>query len=51
MLCTLSGLANVWLGSQTRLRAVRERIVMLVVPPHAVRTVIASVGVSRYATT
>lgn len=51
MLCTLSGLANVWLGSETWLHAVRERIVLLVGSPHAVRTVIASVGVSRYAVT
>lgn len=48
MLCTLSGLAGVWLGNQSWLRAAREQTVMFVGPTHAVRSVIACVGVSRY---
>lgn len=46
---TLSGLAGVWLGHQSWLRAVREHTVVLVGPPDTVRSVIACVGVSRYA--
>lgn len=48
LLSTLSGLASVWLGGQSWLHAARERTVMFVGPPHAVRSVIACVGVSRY---
>jgi hypothetical protein len=48
LLCTLSGLAGVWLGGQSWLCAARERTVMFVGPPHTVRSVIACVGVSRY---
>lgn len=50
LLCTLSGLAGVWLGNQSWLLAVREQTVMFVGPPHAVRSVIACLGVSRYVT-
>lgn len=49
LLCTLSGLANVWLGNQSWLRAAREQTVVFVGPPQAVRSVIACVGVSHYA--
>ena len=48
MLCTLSGLANAWLGGQSWLAAARDQTVMFVGPPHLVRAVIACVGVSRY---
>lgn len=48
LMSTLSGLAGVWLGSQSWLRAVRERTVVFVGPAHLVRSVIACVGVSRY---
>ena len=48
MLCTLSGLANAWLGGQSWLEAAHEQTVMFVGPAHAVRAVIACVGVSRY---
>jgi DNA-binding HxlR family transcriptional regulator len=48
LLCTLSGLAAVWLGSQSWLRAARERTVVFVGSPHVVRSVIACVGVNRY---
>ncbi|GAB1510588.1 winged helix-turn-helix transcriptional regulator [Actinophytocola sp. KF-1] len=48
--CTLSGLAGVWLGRQSWLRAVRDGSVVFTGPPDAVRAVLASVGVSRYAT-
>jgi DNA-binding HxlR family transcriptional regulator len=49
LLCTVSGLAGVWLGRHSWLRAVRERTVVLVGPSDAVRSVIAGIGVSRYA--
>lgn len=49
LLCTLSGLANVWLGRQSWLDAARGRTVVFVGAPTMVRTVIACVGVSRYA--
>ena len=49
LLCTLSGLASVWLGGQSWLHAARERTVVFVGPSHVVRTVVACVGVSRYA--
>jgi DNA-binding HxlR family transcriptional regulator len=48
LLCTLSGLANAWLGGKSWLDVAHEQTVMFVGPPHAVRTVIACVGVSRY---
>jgi DNA-binding HxlR family transcriptional regulator len=47
--CTLSGLAGAWLGRQSWLRAVRDRTVVFSGAPDAVRTVLACVGVSRYA--
>lgn len=47
--CTLSGLAAVWLGRESWLRAVRDGSVVFTGPPEAVRTVLACVGVSRYA--
>jgi hypothetical protein len=49
LLCTLSGLASIWLGNQSWLHAARERTVMFVGSRHAVRSVIACLGVSRYA--
>jgi hypothetical protein len=38
LLCTLSGLAGVWLGGQGWLRAARECTVMFVGSPHVVRS-------------
>lgn len=48
LLCTLSGLASVWLGGQSWLHAARERTVVFVGPLGLVRSVIGCVGVSRY---
>jgi DNA-binding HxlR family transcriptional regulator len=48
--CTLSGLAGVWLGRQSWLRAVRDGSVVFTGRPDAIRAVLACVGVSRYAT-
>ena len=48
--CTLSGLAGVWLGRQSWLRAVRDGSVVFTGQPDAVRAVLACIGVSRYAT-
>ncbi|OLF09141.1 hypothetical protein BLA60_21455 [Actinophytocola xinjiangensis] len=48
--CTLGGLAGVWLGHQSWLQAVRDRIIMLAGDRAAVRSLIDCLGVSRYAT-
>ncbi|MFI7673638.1 winged helix-turn-helix transcriptional regulator [Actinophytocola sp. NPDC049390] len=48
--CTLSGLAGIWLGRQSWLRAVRDGSVVFTGQPDTVRAVLACVGVSRYAT-
>jgi DNA-binding HxlR family transcriptional regulator len=47
--CTLGALAGVWLGHLTWLQAVRDRTIMLVGDPTAIRSLLGCVGVSRYA--
>lgn len=49
--CTLGALTGVWLGHTSWLEAVRDQTVMLAGEPGAVRSMIDSVGTSRYART
>jgi hypothetical protein len=49
LLCTLSGLAGVWLGRQSLADAVREQTIVFAGTATDVRSLITCVGVDRYA--
>ena len=49
LLCTLSGLAGVWLGRQRFSDAVREQTVVFAGPSDAIRSLVTCTGVDRYA--